>query len=176
MSEFNVGDEVFFVNYAKEHVKKECPICFGKMRVALVLGNGDIVETDCNFCERGFVRYGYVEEYEYVSKITKVRIDKKEIYENEFGKVVEYRYGCYVLDHSNISAIEDEAKVLLASKIEKVKKEDLERLEYDKKQNIRKYSWHVGYYRRMKREAQEKIDMCDKKIKYFSSMVKQGAR
>lgn len=167
MKEFNVGDKVWWAKYQVESVKKTCPICDGKLRVTLILGNGDQVETDCTYCERGFEQYGWVEEYEYVSAIEQVVITKKEVEEDASGRHVEYRFGSYCLTLDNAFETKEEAEKKLEEKIEKAEKDDLKRLEYGKNNNPRKYSWNVGYYQRQKKDALKTIERCDKKITYF---------
>lgn len=169
MREYNVGDKVWWAKYERQEVKKTCPICFGKLRVRLILGDDSQIETDCTYCERGFQQYGYVIEYEYVSAVELVEIDTKEVNEDGNGRQVEYRYNHYCLDDKNTFENREEAEEALKEIIAKVEKDDLERLEYGKDQNPRKYSWHIGYYQRKKRDALKEIEFADKKIAYFKS-------
>lgn len=171
--EYNVGDKVWWAKYQIQEVKKTCPICFGKMRVRVVLGDDSQIETDCTYCERGFKRYGWVEEYEYVSVIEHVEITGKEVSEGRNGRIVEYSYGAYCLSLDNAFKTKEEAETALIQKIKKAKQEDLRRLEYGKDQNLRKYSWHVGYYQRKKKDALKEIESYDRKIAYFKSKAKE---
>lgn len=170
--EYNVGDKVWWAKYQRQTVRKTCPICDGKLRVTVILGNGDHIETDCTYCERGFEKYGWVEEYEYVSAVEQVQITHKEIDEGENGRIVEYRYGSYCLTLDNAFDTKEEAEEKLKEIIAKTEKEDLEHSEYTKNQNPRRYSRDVGYYQREKREALKKIERCDKKIAYFKGKIK----
>lgn len=167
MKEFNIGDKVWWAKYRVETVKKTCPICDGKLRVTVILGNGDHIETDCTYCERGFEKYGWVEEYEYVSAVEQVQITHKEVNEGIGGRIVEYRFGNYCLTLNNAFETKEEAEEKLKEKIAKAQAEDLEKTEYRKNKNPRKYSWDVGYYQRQKRDALKTIERCDRKIKYF---------
>lgn len=170
--EFNVGDKVWWAKYERQKVKKTCPICFGKMRVRLILGDESQVETDCTYCERGFTMYGWVTEYEYVSAVEQVEISQKEVSEGMDGRKVEYRYGSYCLNLDNAFKTKEEAEVALLKKIDDAKREEIQRLEYGKNNNPRKYSWHVGYYQKIKKDALKQIELCDKKIQYFRSKAK----
>lgn len=170
--EYNVGDKVWWAKYQRQQVKKDCPICSGKMRVTVILGNGDHIETDCTFCKRGFQKYGWIEEYEYVSAVEQVEIIHKEVNEGKDGRQVEYRYGSYCLSLDNAFETKEEAEEKLKEKIAEAQKRDLERLEYGKDNNPKKYSWHVGYYQRKKRDALKEIEWCDKKIAYMKTKVK----
>lgn len=172
MKEFNVGDKVWWAKYQREPVKKTCPICDGKMRVVVILGNGDHVETDCTYCERGFKKYGWVEEYKYVSAVEQVEITNKEVSEGINGRTAEYRFGSWCLNLDNAFETKEEAEKKLEEKIVKAQKEDLERTEYAKNQNPRRYSWDIGYYQRQKRDALKTIERCDRKIKYLKTKLK----
>lgn len=171
--EYNVGEMVWCAKYERQEVKKTCPICFGKMRVRVILGDESIIETDCTYCEIGFQKYGYIIEYEYVSAVEQVEITHKEVNEVVNGRNVEYRYGSYFLTRGNAFDTKKEAENALLEKIKNAKKEDLEKLEYGKDNNLRKYSWYVGYYQMEKRGALKKIEYCDRKIEYFKSKVKE---
>lgn len=173
--EYNIGDKVWWAKYQQQSVRKNCPICSGTMRVTVILGNGDHVETDCTYCERGFERYGWVEEYEYVSAVELVNITDKIVTEDLSGKNIEYRCDHWILKQGrDFFDTKDEAEEGLKQKIAESKKEDLERLEYSKKNNPRKYSWHVGYYMRLKNTAIKEIERCDEKIAYFKKNVKSS--
>lgn len=165
--EFNVGDKVWWVVYERREVEKTCPICFGKLKVVLILGDGSKVQTDCTYCERGYQQYGYVTEYEYVSAIKLVAITNKEVLESEDGRNVEYKYNNYCLNEENAFSTKEEAEEKLKEVIKKQQEEDLKRIEYKKGQNPRSYSGHIGYYQKKKRDAIEEIEYADKKIKYF---------
>lgn len=168
-NEFNVGDKVWWAKYERLPVKNVCPICDGKLRVTIILGNGDHIETDCTFCERGCQKYGWVENWEFVSAVEQVPITRKEVNEGESGRQVEYRYNNWCLDHTNTHETKEGAELLLETKIAKQQQEDLQRLEYGKNANTRKYSWLVGYYQRQKRDAEKTIQRCDQKVAYLKS-------
>ena len=170
--EYNVGDKVWWAKYECQEVKKPCPICFGKMRVKVILGDKNQIETDCTYCERGFQTYGYITEYEYVSVVEQVGITHKEVNEDEKGRNVKYRYGNWCLTLDNAFDTKEEAEEKLKEKIAKAKQEDLEKTEYLKNKNLRKYSWDVGYYQRQKRDALKTIERCDRKITYFKNKIK----
>lgn len=135
--EYNVGDKMWWAKYERQEVKKTCPICFGKMRVRVILGDDSQIETDCTYCERGYKKYGYITEYEYVSAVEQVEITHKEVNEDENGRNIEYRYGEWRLTLDNAFDTKEEAEEKLKEKIVKAKQEDLERTEYSKNKNPR---------------------------------------
>lgn len=51
---FNIGDEVFHVQSSCHYgTKVPCTICFGKLKVTVILGNDERVETECGYCSTG---------------------------------------------------------------------------------------------------------------------------
>jgi len=51
---FNIGDDVFVVQSSCHYgVKVPCTVCFGKLRVTVILGNGEHVQTECQHCAGG---------------------------------------------------------------------------------------------------------------------------
>lgn len=51
---FNIGDEVFHVQSSMNYcVKVPCTLCFGKLRVTVILGNEERVDTECQHCAHG---------------------------------------------------------------------------------------------------------------------------
>ena len=173
MKEYNVGDKVWFAKYQRQEVQVTCPICFGKMKVRLILGDDSEVETECTYCERGFQKYGYVIEYDYVSDVELVEITGKEVREYNGERTVEYRHGNYCLTPDNCFDSKEEAGIELAKKIELVQSEELNRLKRNKDGNPKRYSWHVGYYQRQIHDAEKNIEIYSKKVKHFKSKVKE---
>jgi hypothetical protein len=171
--EYNIGDKIWWAKYEQIEVKKTCPVCFGKLWVTVILGDDSKVETQCSACERGFQQYGYVNEYEYVSAVKEVTIDRKEVNETDSGRNVEYRYQHYCLDKTNSFSTKEEAEKRLAEMILEKQKEDLARMEHHKNNILHKFSWHVSYYQKQQREALKQIEWADKKIKYFRNKMKE---
>jgi hypothetical protein len=51
---FNIGDDVYYVTSSCRHgVSVPCSICFGKLKVRVILGNGEHVDTECQHCAHG---------------------------------------------------------------------------------------------------------------------------
>jgi len=173
MKEYNIGEKVWWVKYSQQEVKMTCPICAGTLWVTLILGDESQVRTPCTYCERGFQQYGYVIEYEYVSAVEQVEITHKEVNEGASGRNVEYQHNHWCLDHTNAFATKEEAEERLKEIIIGIQKENLKRLEYGKDGNPKKYSWHVGYYLRKKKDALKEIEWCDKKIEYLKLKAKE---
>lgn len=37
-----------------DRIKVPCPVCYGKLRVTVLLGNGEAVEVECDYCGKGY--------------------------------------------------------------------------------------------------------------------------
>ena len=54
---FNLGDVAFYVDASCNYgIDVPCPVCFGKRKVAIILGNDERIETECGHCSHGMDR------------------------------------------------------------------------------------------------------------------------
>lgn len=54
---FNLGDTIYWVESSCNFQKQvPCPMCFGKLFVTIILGDGSQTKIDCGFCEHGLER------------------------------------------------------------------------------------------------------------------------
>ena len=61
---YNVGDIVFYASNDSREERIPCPVCFGKLQVIVILGNGTEVLVDCGYCGKGYEGpKGYVTKY-----------------------------------------------------------------------------------------------------------------
>lgn len=165
MKEYNIGDKVWWATCGQREVTIPCPVCFGKLRVTLILGNGEQVKTECEYCTRGLESAkGYTHEYQRFSEVKEVVITGKEVRENENGRNVEYRYLNYCLDDKNTFITKEEAETAVKAMILEYENCEVERMNYKKKSNQSHYSWSVGYHRRRLKDAQREIDYHSRKI------------
>ncbi len=170
--EFNIGDSVWWANYANKQIPLKCTVCYGKKEVVLVLGNKDRIKVPCDFCRRGFDDpSGYVSEYKFVNTVKKVVIDRKEVNETEDGRDVEYRYTHYIVN-DQIFRTKKEADKKVKEMIEKRKIEEQEKLENGKSSNHKSYSWHVGYHLERAKKAKEELKYHKSKATYMRKKAK----
>lgn len=53
-SPYKIGQEVFVVEATPYgDIRVPCPVCFGKLSVTLILGNGEHQDIECEYCRRG---------------------------------------------------------------------------------------------------------------------------
>lgn len=147
---FKVGDTIWMSTNGNREVEKTCPVCFGKMRVTLILGNDDRVELPCDYCGKGWDGpKGYVTEYEYVTKAEPFIIGAIETTVTETGATYKYRecrgWSCDTdrLFATEAEALDDSQKRKAAYDVEQQT-----RAEYIKEKTNKSYSWNAGYHMR----------------------------
>lgn len=177
MKEKNIGDKVWWATCGIKSIKKDCPICFRKRQVTLILGNGEQVTTSCDYCVRGFSEpYGTVEEYERVSGVKEIEITGKEVRETNDDRSIEYRYSDgihnYCLYVTDIFETQEEAEKRVQEMIKEYEDSEVERLAYKKKSNQTHYSWSVGYHKKQIKDAQSRIDFSKRKIEELNQNEK----
>lgn len=87
MKKYKIGDRVWWARCGTREVAHDCPICFRKKRVILILGDDSEVEVECDFCGKGYEGpKGYILEYQWVATPEEVRIDGLNIEENNGGR------------------------------------------------------------------------------------------
>ena len=153
---YKVGDVVWHAVCEMRSVTKTCPVCFGRRKVVLILGNDDRVSLDCDYCGRGFdAPTGTISEYEYVAKPEQRTITRVDIQETEKGCHREYLSHSRILYPADIFDTEQEAKEHAARKAAKQRLEEALRCSRSRDYSNKSYSWKAGYYRRMAQDARE---------------------
>ena len=103
MKKYKIGDKVWCPVAETRNHKITCNVCYGKLMVDILLGNGDKVAVKCNHCGNGYEGpRGYIEEYGFVEKADLREITGVEIREDAIGTAIEYRSKPYVLYPANI--------------------------------------------------------------------------
>lgn len=163
--EFNVGDSVYWAKAETRLVHKPCPVCFGKRRVTVILGNDEQVSVECDYCGKGWENArGYVESYDWVPGVQQITLDKKTVEEVNGERNVEYRYGGYVLRDEDIFSTTTEANDRIKEKIIERDRAEAEKIERTKDDKTKSFGWLVGYHRREKKRAEQQVEYHGKKV------------
>lgn len=174
---YNVGDVVWWARCGQVHVSKPCTICFGKLQVTLILGNGDSVILPCNYCGHGIdPPTGIVKEWEYVAEPRQVTIDYVNISVTAEGQKREYRSTHYMYEEGLIFDTKEEA-LLKCEEIKESLRKEQEGSAYHLKANIKKtYSWNAGYHLKCVRRAEQDIEHHRKKAILCKAKAKEGGK
>ena len=174
MQEYNIGDKVFWAKYDGKSVQEICPVCFDKKEVIIILGNGEQVATECNYCVIGLSGpRGYVEVYKWVSSVSEIIIDGKEVNESLQGKNIEYRYGRYCLNNGDIFSTKEGAEKRVEEKIREKEIEESKRFETVKGGKKMSLTWSLGYHQKQIRNAEKDIIYHSSKVKLVKSLIEQ---
>lgn len=178
MKEYNVGDVVWWATYERHAIREDCPVCFAKRRVQVILGNDEIIEVDCDYCGKGWERArGFIEEiYDYESKVRQTTVDKKEVTEGSEGRECRYQThhmgGNYTLDAEDIFDTKEEADARLVEKIAKANAEEAKRIASHKEHSNKSYGWHVGYHRNRATRARKDLEYHEAKASAMKKLAK----
>lgn len=150
-TKFKVGDKVWVANAKHKSIWKQCPVCFGKKVVTIILGDDTYVETPCEYCEKGVESStGVIETVEWIEEAFQTIISEIDIKQTE--DIIEYEYFRFIsLDcRQNITGqiflTQEEALVRAKEMTTKYNKKEFERLLRPKE--YKSYTWHVGYHLR----------------------------
>jgi len=169
-----IGDKVWHACCGTKQIKVECPICYGKLAVTLILGNGDKVELPCDYCGKGYgYPQGVVTEWEYIAEPEQREITNIRCEITGTGEKREYLSGHYILYPDIIFPTREDA----LGKCEEIKK----KLEHEQetqakhiKGNVNKtYSWNAGYHMRIVKKAKIDIEYHSKKAIICKSKAKE---
>ena len=160
---YKIGDTVYVANCGHRQIDIPCPVCFGKIRVTLILGNGESVSLPCDYCGKGFDGpRGYVSEYDYVAEAAARTITAANITLTDTGEKVEYRSGSsfsyYTLKEEDCYSTFEEASATAVAVKEKMIEEQNTRAEYIKEDIKKSFSWNAGYHLREAKRNRREIE------------------
>lgn len=173
-NKFSVGDTVFIASFQNKQIKVVCPICYGKLKVTLILGNGEQAILECNYCGKGFGEpRGVVEEYEYVAEARTGIIERIEIEVTASGEKYKYHFydNCY-LDEDELFTDKGAALEKANLKALDYQKEQDTRAEYLKQNSKKSYSWNAGYHGRAIKKAKKDIEYHERKMEICKARSK----
>lgn len=155
---FNIGDVVWAAYFSMQPQQIECPVCFGKRQVVVILGNGDEVITPCSNCGLGYEGpRGFVEEYAQEAGAGCVIITGRTVQEGGGETRVIYKAGDYSYGADRLFSTCEEAMRSAEGMASEHKKEHETRAEYIKGNKIKSFSWNVGYHLREAKKLKEQI-------------------
>ena len=180
MQKFNIGDEVWVARYSQNAaISVLCPICYGKLKVTLILGNGDSVELPCEYCgmgKVGGVPTGRVTEHQVVSSPARCTISGIEIEISPTEEIIRYRSESFVLYEDKTFATKEEAQEKGEELKEAREKEESTRIEYLKKDTKKSFSWNAGYHLSAVKRAERDLEYHRKKAVLCKARVKEEAQ
>ena len=174
MKKYNVGDKIWFAHCGHREVTKTCPICFGKKEVTLILGNGDTVITQCDYCGKGWeFSTGYIKEYEYVAEPEQFSITHIRSECSSEGEKHKYHSYHYHFKDDVIFDTREEALIKCNEIVAQKEKDETTRAEYLKKNKYKSFSWNAGYHLREAKRNREEAERHEKLAKICKERSKE---
>lgn len=168
---YKVGDVVWVPSYSMGKERLQCPVCFGTLQVTVILGNGDQVAVDCDYCGKGFEGpKGYVEEYRMLPEVEQRTITKRIVEDGPDGEEIEYRSEHSCLYPDKMFDTQEEA---LAKTQEMIQERELEEERKPKHKVDKSYSWNVGYYQRQIAQSRKELERYEKKMRLCKAKSKE---
>lgn len=153
---FQIGEQVWYVyTSAYSRVSVPCPICFGKLSVKLILGDGSRQLIACDYCGKGFDGpCGIVWGYKAESRVCDGTVTGVSIEDGDW-KISLGRSDNRTASHIYRTKAEAEAvsAVELAEAVEQRKAMD----ESNFLNGAKKHTWSVGYARSEIADAERRI-------------------
>jgi len=168
MKDYKIGSGVWYSQFQTHEVKVPCPVCFGDKHVIVILGNGEEVQVECDYCGKGWqCALGYVTEYVQEPRVEYLIITKKRIDEGVNGKEIEYQSEHTILREDRMFDTEQEAldyAIILADESNARKSA--------KYKNEKSYSWNAGYHMKAAKKSREEAEYHEEKAKICKSKSK----
>jgi hypothetical protein len=176
MKSYHVGDLIWYAEAGRKEIQKECPICFGKKQVTLILGNGDQAILPCSYCGPGYEEpepKGYIIENDFFTSATQRGITRIVINQTTKGNTEEYYSDPYVLQLDRMFDTKEEAEQRAIDIIKELKKEQDDRAEHVKKSLKASYSWNAGYWQKQINDLKQKLEYYEKRYKICKERSKE---
>jgi len=154
-----VGDIIYVSRFGQKEVTLDCPVCFGKKKVDLILGNGDSIELPCDYCRRGYeYPSGFIKRISMEANAEQMLVTAVKSTQTEKGEKFEYSCGYFTYQAEDVFLVKSEALKDSVHKAEKHKIETETRAEYVKAQSNKSYSWNAGFHMRAVKDAKKNIE------------------
>jgi len=171
---FRIGQTVYKAGTTNKATTMLCPVCAGNQKVLLVLGNGDEVAIDCDYCSResADMPLGYIRgPYEISPDVRELWIHgiKMTLRAVQYTEGTDNAYSTY--DEDELFGTYEEALEACAKLVAFRQKKDEEELA--RKFKIDKsYSWNVGHAMQQLVNLERQKIYYEKKIEILGKHVR----
>jgi hypothetical protein len=174
-NKFQIGDWCWKPSVRAEKSEEPCPICFGRLEVTLILGNGDQIVTECRYCFVGFDGpFGVVPSNEYYVGEAQLKqitgIDTRRADDGE----LEYTYWFGGVGTSGpVFKTAEEANEFAVMDAEQRRISWQERKLTEKHREYQSYSSNAGYFLERAEQARKDAERYEAKAKYMKSKARK---
>ncbi len=168
---YKVGDKVWYATFGSREIQVPCPVCYSKKTVTVILGNGDEVAVECDYCNKGFSgARGYVTDYEHTPAAEYLTIQNCRIEQSTDGDKCEYTSNHYLLYPDKMFDTEEAA---MAHAWEMAEKDARDKLSKPKFKNEKSYAWNAGYHMKQAQSKRNEADYHEAKAKICKTKSKE---
>jgi len=171
---YYIGDKVWIADAGMKQIQIECPVCYGKKEVTLILGNGDSLVMPCDGCSVGYEPpKGYNIGYEYKAlavqdTIKEIRCEYHEGRADIHYIFISNRYE----EEANVFDNQEDATKLSAVRLEEHKAEEISRSDNVRGYQSKNYSRKAEYHLREVKRLAEEIEYHNRMAKYCKGKAK----
>jgi hypothetical protein len=174
-----VGDTIYVARAGSTQVDRPCRICNGDRRVTLILGTGENVLLDCEYCGIGLqAPTGRESFYEFRAAPTPHTVNGIERVATEQGETVKYRSGsngCYSTFVATDCFPSAEAAAERCAELVAENEVAQERRMHAKEKDNKSYAWHAGYHMREAKRAREQAEHHERKAVLMKEHKRQDS-
>ena len=162
-----VGDTVYVARAGSTETSRPCRVCNGDKRVTLILGTGEHVSLDCEYCSRGYeAPTGRESFYEFRANPESYVISGIEAVSSAQGETIRYRSGSnggyYTFDAIDCFPSAEAAAARCAELVAEAEVEQGRKMRTKEKAN-RSYAWNAGYHLREAKRCRDQADYHERK-------------
>lgn len=170
---FSIGETVWRASWQSVEKRVTCPDCGGTRVVTIELFDGTRHMIACEGCQSGWMgALGYLTLHDREALVTEGVVTGVQIKRDG----VEYNVDPgYICDAENAFATREEALARAAVLAAEAKAEEEKRV-LGKEKPLKTWAWHVTYYRRQIRDAQDRINYATKQLNMASAKAKEPSQ
>jgi len=149
-TKYKMGDCVWAASYRRQAQQVQCPTCFGKREVTLILGDGTPVILPCGGCSTLISEpCGTITEHILKPRADPVTVTSIRTEQGPDGTVTHYGIGGgWGHDEDRLHATEEAALQAAQCIAEKAQAEENTRAAYIKAKQEKSYAWNAAYHLR----------------------------
>ena len=162
--EFKRGDVVYLATFDSKEVQKTCPVCFGQRCVTVILGDGTMVQTPCDYCGLGYGGpTGFVREWTREPLAEPCVIESVTVRDTG-RRIVEYGSGHFTLDPRNTFPDQGSAMARALERKAEYEKDEAERSDRGRANTAKKATWSIGYHMREAKRDRESAERHEARV------------
>jgi len=171
-----VGTPVWIADWVNTDTWKPCPVCFGKKRVQVILGDDTVISVPCRYCEgNNFEPQGQVKCGHWavgtvkIAVVTGYQVDTRE----DGSLYTRYYFNMVGYGEERVGRTKEEALAKAQVQADAANaRRDTERAA-EKYRDGKTYAWNAGYYREQAEYHRRQAAIYDKKAVVMESRIRK---